>query len=206
MALWGNNDSLATKGTDGAVGLITAFNYASSGHGYGAKTLFGSNTQFGETGHAGEGDVLRIGKRGAGGTYYGDVVVVSVATTERVTVASTASLVNTGINNLNTMGGGSTTFTASQMPKYATLDLQGDRYRNQGSDFNTDCLVYGIGTAANALTTGETQYHTAHEGWVGVQTYIDSSGALRVKKEVLVAMSGIATAGIGSGIPYPTQA
>ena len=94
MALWGNNDSLATKGTDGAVGLITAFNYASSGHGYGAKTLFGSNTQFGETGHAGEGDVLRIGKRGAGGTYYGDVVVVSVATTERVTVASTASLVN----------------------------------------------------------------------------------------------------------------
>ena len=30
-------------------------------------------------------------------------------------------------------------------------------------------------------------------GWVGVTTYIDNRGALRVKKEVLVAMSGITT-------------
>ena len=30
-------------------------------------------------------------------------------------------------------------------------------------------------------------------GWVGVTTYIDNRGELRVKKEVLVAMSGITT-------------
>ena len=31
-------------------------------------------------------------------------------------------------------------------------------------------------------------------GWVGVQTYVDNAqGTLRVKKEILVSMSGIAT-------------
>ncbi len=37
-----------------------------------------------------------------------------------------------------------------------------------------------------------TQYETG-VGWVGVTTYNDNSGALRVKKEILVAMSGIST-------------
>ena len=66
MALWGNNDSKNTKGTDGGVGLVTNFNYNGTAHGYGKLTLFGSNTQWGETGHADEGDVIRIGRRGAG--------------------------------------------------------------------------------------------------------------------------------------------
>ena len=30
-------------------------------------------------------------------------------------------------------------------------------------------------------------------GWVGVTTYNDNTGTLRVKKEILVAMSGITT-------------
>ena len=37
---------------------------------------------------------------------------------------------------------------------------------------------------------------TAYEtgvGWVGVTTYNDNTGTLRVKKEILVAMSGITT-------------
>ena len=37
-------------------------------------------------------------------------------------------------------------------------------------------------------------------GWVGVTTYNDNSGALRVKKEILVAMSGIST---GNSPAYP---
>ena len=37
-----------------------------------------------------------------------------------------------------------------------------------------------------------TQYETG-AGWVGVTTYIDTHGNLRVKKEILVAMSGITT-------------
>jgi len=64
-----------------------------------------------------------------------------------------------------------------------------------------DKLAYGISTA----TTGS--YHVSHEGWVGVTTYIGSEGTVRVKKEVLVAMSGINTApdGLGEAIIYPTE-
>jgi hypothetical protein len=41
-----------------------------------------------------------------------------------------------------------------------------------------------------------------HQGWVGVTTYTDMHGNLRVKSEVLVAMSGITTG--SDGIVYPT--
>ena len=63
-----------------------------------------------------------------------------------------------------------------------------------------DKLAYGISTT----TTGS--YHVTHEGWVGVTTYMGTEGELRVKKEVLVAMSGINTAtnGLGEAIIYPT--
>jgi hypothetical protein len=60
-----------------------------------------------------------------------------------------------------------------------------------------DKIVYGISTT----TSGS--YHVAHEGWVGVQTYIDTHGNLRVKSEVLVAASGITTGAYG--IAYPTD-
>ena len=134
MALWGNNDSKNTKGTDGGVGLVTNFNYNGTAHGYGKLTLFGSNTQWGETGHADEGDVIRIGRRGAGiNKYFGDVVVVSVATTERCTVASSESLVGTAVTNLADSKFLGTSFTVSEMPIWCTQDLQGDRFRNSNS-------------------------------------------------------------------------
>ena len=213
MALWGNNDSKATKGADGGVGLVTNFNYSASAHGYDALTLFGSNTQWGETGHAGEGDVIRIGRRGAGITkYMGDVVVVSVATTMRVSVASSASIVGTAVTNMSDSKFLGTSFTVSEMPIFATQDLQGDRYRNTNSSGtptaapSSDSLVYGISTAAagQAQATSTSAYYNTNEGWVGITTYLDNGGNLRVKSEVLVAMSGIATAGVGTGIPYPT--
>ena len=213
MALWGNNDSKATKGADGGVGLVTNFNYSASAHGYDALTLFGSNTQWGETGHAGEGDVIRIGRRGAGITkYMGDVVVVSVATTMRVSVASSASLVGTAVTNMSDSKFLGTSFTVSEMPIFATQDLQGDRYRNTNSSGtataapSSDSLVYGISTAASgqAQATTTSAYYNTNEGWVGITTYLDNGGNLRVKSEILVAMSGIATAGVGTGIPYPT--
>ena len=84
----------------------------------------------------------------------------------------------------------------SQLPKYTTLD---SHYSETNSGY--DSLVYGISTT----TTGS--YHVSHEGWVGVTTYMGTEGELRVKKEVLVAMSGINTAtnGFGEAIIYPTQ-
>jgi hypothetical protein len=63
-----------------------------------------------------------------------------------------------------------------------------------------DKLAYGISTDTSS------SYHVTHEGWVGVTTYMGAEGELRVKKEVLVAMSGINTAtdGLGEAIIYPT--
>ena len=61
-----------------------------------------------------------------------------------------------------------------------------------------DAYVYGVSEVG--VGTG-TQYETS-AGWVGVQTYMDSDNNLRVKKEVLVAMSGITT---GNPESYPPE-
>jgi hypothetical protein len=61
-----------------------------------------------------------------------------------------------------------------------------------------DAYVYGVSGAG--VGTG-TQYETS-AGWVGVTTYMDNDNNLRVKKEVLVAMSGITT---GNPESYPPE-
>ena len=67
-----------------------------------------------------------------------------------------------------------------------------------------DRIVYGISETTSALYDGDTgKYRTEGGGWVGVQTYIDMHGNLRVKSETLVAASGIQT-GI-HGLGYPTD-
>jgi len=52
--------------------------------------------------------------------------------------------------------------------------------------------VYGV-AGAGVTAAHATKYELTHAGWVGVTTYVDCHGELRVKKEVLVAMSGIQT-------------
>lgn len=62
-----------------------------------------------------------------------------------------------------------------------------------------DGYVYGVAEyGADAAQT--TSYALSHEGWVGVTTYKDAEGNLRVKTETLVAMSGIST---GNAPLYP---
>ena len=60
-----------------------------------------------------------------------------------------------------------------------------------------DNYVYGIASGGVDAAAG-TQFETG-VGWVGVQTYM-AQGTLRVKKEVLVSMSGIST---GNSPAYP---
>ena len=161
MALWGNNDALDSGGT-------VSLNYATG-------VVTGAGTSFGETDNPGEGDVIRFGSRS--GTYYGDAVIVSVASATTCTIGSTSGLSGVAI--------ASTDYTASQCPKYAVLD-------SSLSQLNTDkdTFVYGVSEAGTESTT---TYKVSHGGWVGVTTYLDSSGNLRVKSETLVAMSGITT-------------
>lgn len=245
MALWGNNDA---KGSGGTVSL----NYAT-------LTVSGSGTTFGQTGAAAVGDVIRFGSRT--GTYYGDAVIVGIASTTQLSIASTAGLSGAAISGAQ--------FDISELPKYTVLDstysakntasasyvsisyvgtattnagigtniipvvvkngatgvVVGDALVNGANNIAITAIgaatislgstisvgiatgntlsfkrladgysksVYGVADAGIAAAQG-TSYELTHEGWVGITTYMGSEGEMRVKKEVLVAMSGITT-------------
>ena len=59
--------------------------------------------------------------------------------------------------------------------------------------------TYGIAQGGQEDSVG-TIFQTS-AGWVGVTTYRDNLGELRVKKEVLVAMSGITTGAASETYP-----
>jgi hypothetical protein len=182
MSLWGRNDNVGSGGT-------VALDYST-------RVVTGSGTSFGNVGAAKTGDVIRFGIRGGAGTYFGDAVIVSIASTTSLTIGSTVGLNGVAI--------GGTTFYVSELPKYTVQD---STYQRR-TGLSRDSLVYGV----NPGPIVTSQYAVTHEGWVGVTTYLDNAGNLRVKKETLVAMSGINTGfnnniGAGSstdGIPYPT--
>ena len=257
MALWGNNDAVGSGGTI----TLDYSNKVVSGW---AGTATGTGTTFGQIGAAKTGDIISFGQHGSG-TYFGEAVIVSIASSLQCTIASTEALNGSAIAGVN--------FTVSEKPIYtlgdATYNIKRDGSTSLGpiettgtadaaSGVGTDIvfvtgtssflsvgnvLVNGsdnipvsaiaattislgstIGTAISAddtLTFKEweggydafvygvasggvdaalgTQYETG-VGWVGVTTYNDNSGALRVKKEILVAMSGIST---GNSPAYP---
>ena len=64
-----------------------------------------------------------------------------------------------------------------------------------------DKFVYGV-SGAGATQAQETKFAVSHGGWVGILTYHDNHGNLRVKSETLVAMSGIET---GNRPTFPGQ-
>jgi len=173
MALWGNNDNVGSTGT-------VSLNYSTG-------VVTGSGTSFGIAGGCSAGDIIRFGTRGSGGVFYGDAVIVSIASSTNLTIGSTAGLSGAAISGKQ--------FYASQLPKYSVDDQTYSRTRT-----DADAVIYGVENGPGLLGAN-TQYNVAAEGWVGVTTYIDNSGALRVKKETLVAMSGITTA---TAFPYPT--
>jgi len=149
------------------------------------NTVTGSGTTFSTD--VSVGQVIRFGVRGGVGTYYGDATIVGVTSDLILTIGSTAGL------SPDLFGAGSTSYYISELPKYTVLDSK----FSEGSWGTEDSLVYGTATADH----DGTQYDLAHAGWVGVTTYIDMHGNLRVKSETLVAMSGIST----GNIPYPTD-
>tara|TARA_R100001079_G_C4335555_1_gene104822 strand:+ start:18 stop:569 length:552 start_codon:yes stop_codon:yes gene_type:complete len=181
MALWGNNDNLQSTGT-------VSLNYDT-------KEVIGTGTTFGTVGFGVTGDIIRFGTRGfgIGVTYFGDAVIVGIASTTSCTIGST--------EGLNGVAIGGTSYHLSQLPKSSILDQS---FSNKNTNF--DKIIYGIGDGTSQLFDSddhETEYTTSGSGWVGVTTYVDCHGELRVKHETLVAMSGIQTG--ANSIPYPTQ-
>ena len=254
MALWGNNDNVGSGGT------VTLSLVGSN------WIVTGTGTTFGQVGAAQTGDVIRFGIRGGGGTYYGDAVIVGIASTTQLTINSVSGLSTTSIagtdfyvselpiytigdssysnandaeRTLSTLGiTGTATTTAGigtdVIPVVAPSGLiVGDTLLNDGNDIiistigattisiastisagistgdvltfkryvdGYDKQVYGISTSSQYVAIGYSGY--AHAGWVGVTTYTDMHGTLRVKTETLVALSGITTG--SDGILYPT--
>ena len=128
------------------------------------------------------------------------VVQTSAGATANVGVSTVAIASTTGIIAGDTFVSGSVskviisigTTTVSFGSTIASAVANGDAVNITRSSGTYGKSVYGVadgGTTA-AYTTA---YELTHEGWVGVTTYVDSSGSLRVKKETLVAMSGITT-------------
>ena len=255
MALWGNNDNVGSIGT-------VSLDYSNKVVSGWAGTATGLGVSFGETGYAQAGDIISFGQHGSG-TYYGEAVIVSIASTLQLTIASTEALSGAAIAGVE--------YQISQKPKYtigdATYNVKRDGAPSLGpiettgtadaaSGVGTDLVfvsntssflsvgnvlvndgnnlavsaiaatTISLGTTISAaITAGDTltfkeweggydayvygvnqsgiatgtQFETG-VGWVGVSTYNDNTGALRVKKEILVAMSGITT---GNPDSYP---
>lgn len=173
MALWGNNDNVGSGG-------LVSLNYDT-------RVVTGAGTTFGETGAAKVGDVIRFGVRGGAGVYFGDAVIASIASTISCTIASTEGLSGVAI--------ASTDFLVSELPVSSVSD---NHFSETHTDY--DAIVYGISEATAQNVGGPAGYEKIDAGWVGVTTYM-AQGVLRVKRETLVAASGITT----GGIAYPTD-
>jgi hypothetical protein len=180
MALWGNLDSVYSDGTisvnldtpiiEGVAGVVT-FTSAVS-----------------------EGDVITVGT----GATYGYAVITGVSST-RLSIASTAGFVS----GLTTVPAG-TSYDISQEPIYTLGDSIYRAPESKTVGYSTSPVFTGVfgvtaeevGAAATITVGGKAAaYAVAHSGWVGVTTYIDTHGNLRVKSEVLVAGGIDSTAG-----------
>jgi hypothetical protein len=174
MSLWGNNDSVYSTGTiavnlgnntvTGAVGVVT-FTTA------GIKT----------------GDVITVGT----GATYGYAVITGFTSTT-ISIANTANFVS----GLTTVAGA--TYNISEEPIYTLGDSIYRAPESKTTGFSTSPVftgVVGVSTAeqyvVNAASGDARKFAPPHAGWVGIVTYIDTHGNLRVKSETLVAGSTI---------------
>ena len=139
---------------------------------YATKVVTGSGTSFSA---ASVGDVISIGV----GNTFGEAVISAIASQTSCSIASTQHLSGVAI--------AATNYTISQKPKSTLHDTHWGAAN-----------IYGVdeGEVGVARTTA---YSVAHGGWVGLTTYNDCDGNLRVKREVLVAMSGISTGSAAYG-------
>ena len=147
-----------------SVGTIT-LNYAT-------KEVIGTGTSFTAAGIS-TGDVITIG---VGGTF-GEAVISGITSDRLISIATTQYLSGATIAGV--------AYSLSEKPVY-TLEDSGYQY-----NANPKHQVHGVDKYEISTTGISTKYGGIHGGWVGIQTYVDMHGELRVKSETLVAMSEI---------------
>ena len=173
MALWGNNDAVYSDGTV-TVNLTTK-----------KVERVGTSATF-DTAGISTGNVISVGA----GVTYGYAVITAVDSAGALSIASTGGFVS----GLTTVP--ATTYAISEEPLYVLGDSHYRAPEAKTTGFSTNPVftsVFGVdstevGIARTASVGGKAgAYGVAHSGWVGVTTYIDGHGNLRVKSEVLVA-------------------
>ena len=133
------------------------------------KAVTGTNSTFTE---AMVGDVITIGT----GATCGEAVIASRSSNTAISIASTQFLIPDGSGNVTGVA-----YTVTEKP----ISTLGD------SNYSAT-EIYGVDVAEQQETVDDnSQYHPAHSGWVGITTYLNHDGTLRVKTEVLVANSTI---------------
>ena len=165
MALWGKADGLFSPGTVSVD--------------YGTETITGAGTSFTAAGIS-TGTVIVIG---VGGTF-GQAVISGITSDRVISIATTQYLSGEAISGVG--------YTLTQKPIYTLEDSNYDLTPTTSTGLTN--AIYGVDeyeAAANAATGSK--YKVAHAGWVGIHTYMDQHNNLRVKSEVLVAMSGISS-------------
>ena len=107
MALWGNKDNISVSA--GGTALLS-WTPDSNGN----FTVTGAGTSFGAVGCAATGDIIRFGQHGPSSTFYGDAVIISIASATSLTIGSTIGLRGADILGVD--------FSITQAPKYTVID------------------------------------------------------------------------------------
>ena len=115
------------------------------------------------------GLVITMGAKGSG-------VIKSVDSTTQLTLV--------GATGLTAEGSLTQAYNISEQP----VSLVGDSNYDGNEIYGVDTTEQSV---ANAASGEARQYAPAHAGWVGITTYTDTHGNLRVKTETLVAGSTI---------------
>ena len=129
-------------------------------------TVTGTGTTFNTAGLINEGDVISIGA----GVTQGEAVIASVTNATTLVLKQ-----KNGAAPISAVPAGAS-YVISQKPQ----SLLGQTQYTASSIFGVDEGEVGV-----ARTTA---YSVTHGGWVGITSYTDQHGNLRVKTETLVAM------------------
>ena len=135
-------------------------------------TVTGTGTTFNTAGLITAGDVITVGT----GSTQGEAVIASLTNGTTLVLQSRGTLASGTITGA--------AYNISERP----VSTLGDT--NYGA-----AEIYGVDTTEQGVVNGKTgdarKYAPAHAGWVGITTYNDMHGNLRVKTETLVASSSI---------------
>ena len=164
MALWGTKDSVYADGT-------VAVNFST-------LKVVGTGTTFNTAGIT-TGNIITCGA----GQTQGEAIITAVDSGTVLSILNTDNFAS----GLTTIGP-SAAYNITEKPISTLKDTN-----YEGSEiFGVDTTEQSVANAGDYSTGLQgRKFAPPHAGWVGIQTYTDMHGNLRVKTETLVASSSI---------------